>query len=71
MTSEHYRRNGFREWFQDVGYLYLIVVGSLVVLFAVAELAEGGFMVAAMTGGLDGTPLAEDSQVLGIIAEAS
>ena len=38
---------------------------------AVAELAEGGFMVAAMTGGLDGTPLAEDSQVLGIIAEAS
>jgi len=38
---------------------------------AVAELAEGGFMVAAMTGGLDGTPLADDSQVLGIIAEAS
>jgi len=40
MTSEHYRRNGFREWFRDVGYLYLIVAGSLVVLFAVAELAS-------------------------------
>lgn len=40
MNSEHYRRDGFREWFRDVGYLYLIVAGSLVVLFAVAELAH-------------------------------
>lgn len=36
---------------------------------AVTELAEAGFMVAAMTGGLDGTPLADDSHTLGIIAE--
>ena len=36
---------------------------------AVAELAEAGFMVAAMNGGLDGTPLEDDSQVLGVIAE--
>ena len=40
-------------------------------LVAEAELAEAGFMVAAMTGGLGGTPLADDSQVLGIIAEPS
>ena len=36
---------------------------------ATAELAEGGFMVRAMTGGLDGEPLADDSQTIGIIAE--
>ena len=40
MNSELYRRDGFREWFRDVGYLYLIVAGSVVVLFAVAELAD-------------------------------
>lgn len=38
---------------------------------AVAELAEAGFMVAALTGGLDGTPLADDSHTLGVIAEAA
>ncbi len=40
MTSAHYRRNSFRGWFGEVGYLYLIVVGSLVVLFAVGELVD-------------------------------
>ena len=40
MNSEHYRREGFREWFRDVGYLYLIVTGTVVVLFAVSELAD-------------------------------
>jgi SAM-dependent methyltransferase len=36
---------------------------------AAAELAEGGFMVSAMTGGLDGAALADDSKIIGIIAE--
>lgn len=36
---------------------------------AAAELAEGGFMVGAVTGGLDGAPLADDSRTLGIIAQ--
>jgi len=36
---------------------------------AAAELAEGGFMVSAMTGGLDGATLEPDSQVIGVIAE--
>jgi SAM-dependent methyltransferase len=36
---------------------------------AAAELAEGGFMVSAMTGGLDGTPLENESKVIGIVAE--
>jgi len=40
MNSVHYRRSNLRGWFNDVGYLYLIVAGSLVVLFAVAELAD-------------------------------
>jgi SAM-dependent methyltransferase len=35
---------------------------------AAAELAEGGFMVAAMTGGLDGAPFEPDSRVIGVIA---
>ncbi len=36
---------------------------------AVAELAAGDFMVGALTGGLDGAPLADDSKTLGVIAE--
>ena len=36
---------------------------------AVEELAEAGFMVSVMTGGLDGEPLAEDSKTIGVIAE--
>lgn len=36
---------------------------------AAAELAESGFMVNVMTGGLDGAPLAEDSRVIGVVAE--
>lgn len=36
---------------------------------AVEELAEAGFMVSVMTGGLDGERLADDSKTLGIIAE--
>lgn len=36
---------------------------------AVEELAEAGFMVNVMTGGLDGEPLAEDSKTIGVIAE--
>jgi len=35
---------------------------------AAAELAEGGFMIEAMTGGLDGAPLQPDSAVIGVIA---
>jgi SAM-dependent methyltransferase len=35
---------------------------------ATAELADSGFMLSAMTGGLDGAPLAADSRTLGIIA---
>ena len=38
---------------------------------ATAELAEGGFMVNAITGGLDGAPLEDDSKILGVIAEKS
>jgi len=34
-----------------------------------AELGEAGFMVAAMTGGLNGEPLADDSKTIGVIAE--
>jgi len=34
-----------------------------------AELADGGFMVRAVTGGLDGAPLTDDSPTLGVIAE--
>jgi SAM-dependent methyltransferase len=34
-----------------------------------AELGDSGFMVRAMTGGLDGTPLAADSRTLGVIAQ--
>ena len=36
---------------------------------ASAELADAGFMVSAMTGGLDGAKLAPDSKTLGVIAE--
>ena len=36
---------------------------------ASSELAEGGFMVVAMSGGLDGEALADDSRTLGVIAE--
>jgi SAM-dependent methyltransferase len=36
---------------------------------AAAELGEAGFMIGALTGGLDGTPLAPDSDALGVIAE--
>ena len=36
---------------------------------AAAELGEAGFMVNALTGGLDGEPLADDSQTIGVIAE--
>lgn len=36
---------------------------------AAAELAEAGFMVNAMTGGLDGEPLEDDSKTIGVIAE--
>lgn len=34
-----------------------------------AELADAGFMLRAVTGGLDGTPLDDDSPTLGVIAE--
>ena len=36
---------------------------------AAAEIAEGGFMVSAITGGLDGAALSDDSRVIGVIAE--
>ncbi|MEJ2383731.1 MAG: class I SAM-dependent methyltransferase [Xanthomonadales bacterium] len=36
---------------------------------AAAEFAEAGFMIRALTGGLDGTPLAPHSRTLGVIAE--
>jgi len=36
---------------------------------AAAELNDAGFMVRAVTGGLDGTPLAADSRTLGVIAQ--
>jgi SAM-dependent methyltransferase len=36
---------------------------------AAAELSEAGFMVAAMTGGLDGQALADDNKTIGVIAE--
>ena len=36
---------------------------------AAAELNEAGFMVNAMTGGLDGEPLSDDSNTIGVIAE--
>ena len=36
---------------------------------AAAELGDGGFMIRALTGGLDGTPLEPDSRTLGVIAE--
>ena len=29
-----YRRNGFRSWFEDVGYLYIIVTVLVVLCFA-------------------------------------
>ena len=35
---------------------------------AAAELSEAGFMVAAMTGGLDGQALADDNKTIGVIA---
>jgi hypothetical protein len=28
-----YRRNNFRDWLADVGYLYLIVIGFVLVVF--------------------------------------
>jgi SAM-dependent methyltransferase len=36
---------------------------------AAAELGEAGFMVRAMTGGLDGAPLSDDCRALGVIAQ--
>jgi len=36
---------------------------------AAAELADGGFMLCAVTGGLDGAPLQRDSRTIGVIAE--
>ena len=36
---------------------------------AAAELGEAGFMVCAMTGGLDGAPLSDDCRALGVIAQ--
>lgn len=36
---------------------------------AAAELSEAGFMVAVMTGGLDGQALADDNKTIGVIAE--
>ena len=38
---------------------------------AAAELAEAGFMVKMITGGLDGETLQDDSKTLGLIAEKS
>ncbi|MBT8049596.1 MAG: SAM-dependent methyltransferase, partial [Gammaproteobacteria bacterium] len=36
---------------------------------AADELAEAGFSISVMTGGLDGSALAPDSKTLGLIAE--
>jgi len=36
---------------------------------AAAELNDAGFMIRAVTGGLDGAPLAADSRTLGVIAQ--
>ena len=34
---EGYRRNNWKSWFADVGFIYLIVVGVVVVSFLLLE----------------------------------
>ena len=36
-----YRRNNFKSWFLDVGFIYLVVVGFVVLVFAFKNLRPG------------------------------
>ncbi len=37
---EGYRRNNWKSWFADVGFIYLIVVGVVIVSFLLLEFLQ-------------------------------
>lgn len=40
-----YRRNDFRSWFDDVGFIYLIVIGFVALIFLLKDMGSDTIIV--------------------------
>jgi hypothetical protein len=50
-----YRRNNFKSWFLDVGFIYLVVVGFVVLVFTFKNLRSESIVSNAPAGFEEGT----------------